>query len=375
MKVKRMFAAAMLVSLTSAAMAQATYTAANGDEYEFKKHAYLQLQGGAQYTLGEASFGDLISPNIQVGLGYQFNPWLSARIAVGAWQSMGGYNGYKLSEGNFGNKTFKYKYVAPAVDVVFNLSNAIWGYNPFRTVNLSAFVGAAANISFDNDEAQTLAAEGYKMEHLWDGTKVRPAGRAGLALDFRLSDVVSLGAEVNANIISDHYNSKHADNADWYFNGLVGLKFNLGKTYTKKVKEAPAVVSQPEPVKQVETPAPEPVKEVAPAPVEDYKCDVFFTISSTKVVEVEEAKVAELAEFLKKHSDKNVEISGYADAGTGTDKINDRLAKERAAIVKDMLINKYGIDASRIKTASYGSSVQPFSENDKNRVSICTTAN
>lgn len=363
---KNLLIAAMAL-LSTAAMAQATYTDAEGNEYEFKKHAYLQLQGGAQYTLGESSFGDLISPNVQVGLGYQFNPWLGARIAVGAWQSKGGYNTEV-------NTTYKYKYVAPGVDVMVNLSNALCGYNPFRTVNVSAFVGAAANISFDNDEAQNLA-ENVQMQHLWDGTKVRPVGRAGLALDFRLSDVVSLGAEVNANIISDHYNSKHADNADWYFNGLVGLKFNLGKTYTKKVKEAPVVVSQPEPVKEVApAPAPEPVKEVAPAKVEDYKCDVFFTISSTSIVEVEEAKVAALAEFLKNNPSKKVEINGYADAGTGTDMINERLAKQRAEQVVKMLTEKYGIDASRIKQDSHGSKVQPFSENDKNRVSICTTA-
>lgn len=368
---KNLLIAAMTL-MSTAAMAQATYTDANGDEYEFKKHAYLQLQGGAQYTLGESSFGDLISPNIQVGLGYQFNPWLGARIAVGAWQSKGGYNGYRFSNGTIGNTTYKYKYVAPGIDVVFNLSNAFCGYNPFRTVSLSAFVGAAANIAFDNDEAQGVACEGYPMEHLWDGTNVLPVGRAGLALDFRLSDVVTLGLEANANVTGDRYNSKHADNADWYFNGLVGLKFNLGKTYTKKVKEAPVVVSQPEPVKEV-APAPEPVQEEAPAKVEDYKCDVFFTISSTKITAAEEAKVAELAKFLKDNPDKKVEINGYADAGTGTDKINNRLAQQRAEQVVKMLTEKYGIDANRISQNSHGSKVQPFSENDKNRVSICTT--
>ena len=55
-------------------MAQATYTDKDGNEYAFKKHAFLDLQGGAQYTLGEAKFGDLISPNVQLGIGYQFTP-------------------------------------------------------------------------------------------------------------------------------------------------------------------------------------------------------------------------------------------------------------------------------------------------------------
>lgn len=71
---KYLLATAVLASLGMNAMAQATYTDKDGNEYQFKKHAFLDLQGGAQYTLGEAKFGDLISPNVQLGLGYQFNP-------------------------------------------------------------------------------------------------------------------------------------------------------------------------------------------------------------------------------------------------------------------------------------------------------------
>jgi len=36
-----------------------------------------------------------------------------------------------------------------------------------------------------------------------------------------------------------------------------------------------------------------------------------------------------------------------------------------------MLVGKYGIDASRVSVSSKGARVQPFADNDKNRVSIC----
>lgn len=168
--------AAALLGMSTTAMAQATYLEANGDTTVFKKHVFMQLQGGAQYTLGEAKFGDLISPNVQFGLGYQFNPWFGARVAVNAWQSKGGFNG-KISDGTNGNIVYKYKYVAPTVDFMFNLSQAFCGYNPHRVFNVTAFIGAGANIAFSNDEAQNVAASGYKMQYLWDGTKVRPVGR------------------------------------------------------------------------------------------------------------------------------------------------------------------------------------------------------
>ena len=61
-------AAALFLASTSA-MAQASYVDKEGNEYQFKKHLFLNLEGGAQYTFGEAKFKDLISPNVQLGLG------------------------------------------------------------------------------------------------------------------------------------------------------------------------------------------------------------------------------------------------------------------------------------------------------------------
>ena len=76
-----------------------------------------------------------------------------------------------------------------------------------------------------NDIAKTLESlDKYNLEYLWDGTKVRPFGRAGIDLEFKVSKSVSIMLEGNANITSDKYNSKKAGNADWYFNALAGLR-------------------------------------------------------------------------------------------------------------------------------------------------------
>ena len=77
---KQIAVAALMILSTTTAMAQATYTDKDGNEYTFKKHAFFNLQGGAQYTLGEAKFKDLISPNVQVGIGYQFSPIFAMRL-------------------------------------------------------------------------------------------------------------------------------------------------------------------------------------------------------------------------------------------------------------------------------------------------------
>ena len=361
-----------LASLSTAAMAQATYTDKDGNEYTFKKHAFLDLQGGAQYTLGEAKFGDLISPNVQLGIGYQFTPVFGMRLQANGWQSKGGWNGYKATkDGTPYTADYKFKYVAPGLDFMFNLSNLFCGWNPNRVFNATAFIGGGANFAWGNDEVNEIAANikdqrSYLLEYLWDGTKVRPFGRAGIDLEFKVSKAVSIMIEGNANFTSDKYNSKKAGNADWYFNALAGLRINLGKSHTKAepVKEAPV------PVQEYVKPEPKPQPKVEEKKVEEIRRDVFFVINSNKIASNEESKIKEVVDFLNANPDAKVVVTGYADAGTGNDRINDRISAKRAAAVVKVLKEKYGIEESRITEDSKGARVQPFSENDKNRVSI-----
>ena len=361
-----------LASLSTAAMAQATYTDKDGNEYTFKKHAFLDLQGGAQYTLGEAKFGDLISPNVQLGIGYQFSPVFGMRLQANGWQSKGGWNGYKATkDGTPYTADYKFKYVAPGLDFMFNLSNLFCGWNPNRVFNVAAFVGGGANFAWGNDEVNEIAANikdqhNYLLEYLWDGTKVRPFGRAGIDLEFKVSKSVSIMLEGNANITTDKYNSKKAGNADWYFNALAGLRINLGKSHTKTepVKEAPV------PVQEYVKPEPKPQPKVEEKKVEEIRRDVFFVINSNKIASNEESKIKEVVDFLNANPEAKVVVTGYADAGTGNDRINDAISAKRAAAVVKTLKEKYGIEESRITEDSKGARVQPFSENDKNRVSI-----
>ena len=373
---KYLLATAVLASLGMNAMAQATYTDKDGNEYQFKKHAFLDIQGGAQYTLGEAKFGDLISPNVQLGLGYQFSPVFGMRLQANGWQSKGGWSGFRANPGVTPyNATYKFKYMAPGVDFMFNLSNLFCGWNPNRVLNVTAFLGGGANIAWDNDEVNELAAtmkktSAYNLEYLWDGTKVRPYGRAGLELAFKVSKSVSLMLEGNANITSDKYNSKKADNPDWYFNALAGVRINLGKSYTKKAKPVEEPAPAPAPKQEYVAPKPEPKPAPVEKKVEEIRRDIFFTINSYKIAPAEEAKIREVVDFLGKNPEAKVVVTGYADKGTGNDRINDRIAAKRAAAVVWMLEKRYGIPAERITEDSKGARVQPFAENNMNRVSI-----
>lgn len=351
-------------------------------EYVFNPHFYVQVQGGGQYTLGEIAFDKLLSPNAQIAVGYNFTPLFGARLNVNAWQSKGG-----ISMGE--TYKWKYKYVAPAIDVTYNLSNAVAGFNPNRLFNLGVFAGLGVNFAWDNDEAgkaEAALAATYPMAHaqyndqnlryLWDGSKARVFGQFGVTGDFRITDNLSAGVEFAANVLSDRYNSKKAGNADWYFNGLVGVKYAFGKTYTTRT------VAPQAPVERVIERVIEKVAERPAAPktataqvqaekVEPLRRDIFFTIRSFTIVPEEMTKVQEIADYLKKYPNATVAVTGYADRGTGNPTINKGYSEKRAKAVVDALVNKYGISRSRITADSKGDTEQPFAEQVKNRVSIC----
>jgi len=367
------------LALTATAASAQVYEAKDGTKYEFQKYWFLDLEGGAQYTLGEAKFRRLVRPNVQVAIGRQFNPWLGLRLQVNGWQSRGYWDLGLMDAAGYSAHYpigYTYNYVAPGLDLMVDLTTLIGGYNPTRVFGLKAFLGGGANIGFDNDEANDIdkylkAANlpgDYKMEYIWDGSKVRLFGRGGLQLGFRLSDAVQFVLEGNANVLSDHYNSKKADNGnlDWYFNGLAGFRFNLGKSRLVETNDIYRdVVVYDTIYKEII------VDDGDDQIAEDIRRDIFFQRNKTNIEETEVIKIKDIADYLNKYPRSTVSIKGYADAGTGNDVINDRLAQQRADVVVRTLIEDYGISADRISYDSYGARVQPFAENDLNRVSIC----
>lgn len=80
--------------------------------------------------------------------------------------------------------------------------------------------------------------------------------------------------------------------------------------------------------------------------------------------------VERVATFLRNHKSATVTIKGYASP-EGSAEVNARIAKARAEAVKKILTNKYKIAENRITAEGQGVG-NMFSEDDWNRVSICT---
>lgn len=313
----------------------------------FKPHAYLQLQGGAAHTLGEADFMDLISPAAALNLGYKFTPVFGMRIGASGWQGKGGWVAPA--------QVYSFKFVQGNLDFVFDLRSMFNGFNPDRIFNPYLFAGGAYAYGFENDEANALDVGDYELEYLWSDNKGFPAGRFGLGFDFKLSDAVSFMIEGNTNILSDHFNSKKANHPDWQFNALAGLKINLGKTYerTEPVYYEPKPVPPPAPAPKPE-PKPEP-KPVAPPVVKEFPAlpSIHFAFDSDMVDTNEYAEeLNTIVTVLKEFKDTDVVITGYTDH-YGPERYNDGLSLRRAEAVKKYLVGQ-GIDASRMSTSGEG---------------------
>ena len=345
-------------------------------EYIFEPNWYIQVQAGARYTTGETDFGKLISPTVQAAVGYNFNKALGARLGVNFWQSKGGYDIAAAGSVPAYKTDYKFTSIAPALDLTLNLANLINGIPTKWEYGL--FAGVGLNIrSAANDDVKAIA--NYLSTAYVDKNVYAPmpddymesgvflTGRAGAFVNYKITDQFAIGLEVNGNLLSDKFNYKKAGNPDSYFNAMLGIKYAFGPTYsTRFIPDPEPEIKYVEKIveKVVEAPCPEPA-------VEPLRRDIFFLINKYNIRETEEQKVRDVVDYLRANQGAKVQVTGYADAGTGNDKINDRLAAQRADAVVKMLTQKYGIPADRISYDSKGARVQPFADNDSNRVTIC----
>ena len=374
-------------------VASAQESKSNAD-VEFRPHWSLGVQGGVAHTRGESSFNELMSPAAQLSFTYNFHHAMGVRFGLGGWQGKGAVltNDWQV---------YSYKFGQVNADYIFNIASAIGGFKHDRVVNPYLMAGIGAAYGFNNEEATPFKDI---LEYYWEKQVLAPVVRAGVGVDFRLSECISLGIEGNTNMLSDKFNSKKADNIDWQFNVLAGLKVSFGKnnrpsqSYYDRIAaeeaaaaaaaaaaakaEADRLAAEKAAREKAEREAAEraaaekAAKEAAAraaaeraAKAAENSENVFFTIGSSVIRKDEAAKIEKLAEWMKANPDFTVSLVGYADKETGTPKGNMKLSQNRVEKVKAMLV-KCGIEPSRVDFK--GDTVQPFAENAKNRVVTCT---
>ena len=358
MKTKNLLTAAVALLMAGAAQAQTnTWTS----------YSFIEAQGGVQLTSTNAPMDKLITPTAALSFGHYFTPVVGARLHVNAWQSKSGLASTE--------QYYKWKYVTPDLDLMLNLSNMFCKNTTNHALNVILLGGIGLNYAWDNDELKALNLEARRTPLAWDENRLSHNLRAGLRLETNQGKPFGVSLEVAANSLSDRFNSKTNDADDWQFTAQLGLiyRFNYKKAEPKYITKMVDVVEEVD----VEEPYTYTVKEKRPVEtMEQKKVEkvIFFEIRQSDADKAEgiNAAIKEVADLMKTSSDVMVTVTGYADKGTGTARLNKMYAKKRADDVTKKLVEDHGLDAARITTDSKGDTVQPFPENDKNRCVIVT---
>ncbi len=361
-QIKKLFAVVLLAASTMSASAKEL-------DYKPFPHMFVGLQGGVQTTWTNYDQLKLITPTASVYFGGWFTPVVGARLHVNGIWNKGGY------DDQVPDFTYKYKYVTTNLDLMLNLVT-LFGKKDFYPVNVYLIGGIGLNTAWDNDDAY---AQKLAMPLAWDGTRLSHNARVGAMLEWVFAKHWGLNLEVSANSLNDRYNSKIGNKDDWSLTAQLGLAYKFG--FKKGAKKEPAYTATTvAPVQETATVAAEPkyatridttwyddvtYKEVPSQ--EKMEKNIYFEIRESEVGT--NANINAIADFVKNHKNCKVSVTGYADKGTGTPAINKNYSQQRADRVTKALV-KAGVPAAIITTKALGDTVQPFAENDKNRVVI-----
>ena len=360
---------------------------ANAQDYsslDYKPYPYVfvNAQGGIQATFTDYQAGKLITPVTSLSVGSMFNPVVGARLNFNGWKCKGGLKSI--------DQTYKFNYLNSNLDLMINLTNIVMPKQHVYPFNVYLLGGVGLTYAWDNNQMLSLSdnAPDPNLTYIWDDDRLVHNFRAGVQAEWNISKHFAVNLEVNANNMADRFNSKVNHRGDWQVQALAGVTVKFGhrkkdvssmtstaaqNNYNNNQNAATAtagqVVAPSKPEQETIKPVvkPQPKKEVVK---EEQKVNIFFKINESQVAKNEQAKLDKVAKWLQENPHAKVQFMGYADADTGTATYNQKLSKKRAEQVTEYLVKKYGISRSRIIVDAKGDTVQPFSDNDMNRVVI-----
>lgn len=312
---------------------------------------FFGLQGGGQTTFTDYNNWKLITPTASFSFGSFFTPVIGARLNFNCIWNKGGY--YDETE----DFKYKYKYLTSDVDLLVNLVT-LFGRKNYYPVNVYLIGGVGLNYAWDNGEA---FAHQDKLLLAYDDGRFGHNARIGVQLDCNLSKHVSLNLEVAANNLMDRYNSKKTGKGDWQLTAQLGIAYKFSAKKKKRVKEEEVWETRQDTIWYDDA--------IFTPQVEDGKAtwNVFYKIRESDFEA--DAQLAAIGAFLKDHRECKIDIKSYADVETGNPKINMEYSRQRCEKAVKAL-TQAGVAASSITSSYYGDTIQPFAENDKNRVTI-----
>lgn len=394
MKKERFLAATMLMACMAATPAFAQDAPSISEEtveYSTDKYKvetnhfwdnwFVSAAGGAQIFFGDhdrfASFGDRLAPNLDIAVGKWFTPGIGVRLMYsglqikGATKLEGNMGGYDVAHGTgkpldgekgqrgggYELQHQKFRMANYHADVLFNLSNLLFGYRETRLYNLSAYAGVGYARCFDAPGAKEVSMN------------------IGFLNTFRLCDALLLNVDVRGMMVQDRfdgevgYGQKRNSDAEGLLSASIGLTYrfkqrgwNRSRTIVRYDNDAlnemrarlDASTRENQRLREAlankdKQTAQTIVRKIAAANL------VTFKINKSDLSNEARANLGMLAEVIKQGDSNAVyTITGYADKGTGTEEINQRLSQERAQAVYDCLTGEFGVNPQQLRVDAQG---------------------
>ena len=315
---------------------------------------FVNFQGGIQLP-NTPGMSHLISPVFGLNVGRNISPLFSTRLGIE------GCNSKVYNE--FTGEKQSFKYATGSFDAMVNLLNLISPKR--RALNLYGIAGVGLN---------------WSGRSTTNSSKFSSNIRVGAQLDWRVAKNLAFNLEYRADNTNDQFNGRlEPGSHDWYTSLLLGVSLVLPDAKPQVVvkdnsAELKALNDRINAL-QAENAAlknrkPE-VKEVVKTVVDKQTVlpNVFFQCAKSDISTQQAANVKAIADFLKANPNSNVTIKGYASP-EGNPEVNQKLSEARAKAVADMLINKLGISADRIKTEAGGATSDIYPVNELNRVAV-----
>ena len=358
MRSKLVILSLMLAAFATVATAQTKsryYAESSKDNY------FISLGVGAQLCIDPNASENGVTPLFNLSVGKLINPVWGVRGMVSGINTK--LYSYIDAEG-YTDKTAGHEvdknYFTVRVDGLFNISNAIAGYNPDRKFEAYAFMGPALQF------AKAEIGGDADLKGLINGS-------VGLGAAYNINSKWALNLEVRGEISESPFGDYSSTIANGFVGGTFGATYYFGgKKFVKVVKEASLVAANTDIQKYKELLATEQTshaavkeelaKEKAKAPVEVVRevevmvagpRAVFFNIGSAVIDAKGMVNINLAADIMKANPDVKYVVNGYADKATGSVKTNQKLSEKRAQAVYNALI-KAGVSESQVEWKGLG---------------------
>lgn len=370
-------------AMSASAQTREKYTSNGADNIFISAN----IGGSTTYSgKSEGKFGK-IAPHVTVSLGKWFTPVIGLRIQGGLWRT-NYYTNYAAGVVSGGrlvpNKQANNKGMGVVrLDGIYNLTNAILGYNPDRLFSLSVFAGPgltftkSANGVFyadGNTNTYSRIVPGNKSEKL----RAHINGSVGLLGKFNVSPVLDIDIEVRGEVADSYLGAKSTAHAIGAIYAGAGVTYTIGgKKFEKmtQVVDNSALNDEINRLRQELSEArnkPAEVRTVVETKTvtetKFNKTPIFFKIGSSKLDNYAKASIKLVAEGIKAQGG-TYKVQAYADKGTGSATFNQKLTDARAQAVYDALIAE-GVSANQLQIVSHGGVDNMFGDAESTRVVI-----